>query len=68
MALHPFSSVPNSLVSYLLEAGPTFAEAQAGTGVCLDHHLPCLLSLGRVVEPAPHGMAPVSGEQQRKTF
>lgn len=42
---------------YLLKAGPTFAEAQVGTGMNLDHHLPSLLSLGCVVEPAPHGMA-----------
>lgn len=66
IALHPFSGVPNTLVSYLLEAGPTLAEAQAGTGMSLDHHFPSLLSLGGVVEPAPHGMAPVNGGQQKE--
>lgn len=49
------------LVSYLLEASPALAEAQTGAGVSLNHHLPNLLGLGRVVESAPHGMAPVSG-------
>lgn len=44
---------------YLFEAGPALAEAQAGAGVGLDHHLPTLLGLGRVVEPAPHRVAPV---------
>lgn len=65
IAPYPFSGVPNTLVSYLLKAGPTFAEAQVGTGMNLDHHLPSLLSLGCVVEPAPHGMASVSGGQQK---
>lgn len=49
----------DAFASYLFEAGPALAEAQAGAGVGFDHHLSVLLSLGRVVEPAPHGMAPV---------
>lgn len=60
---HLFPNVPNTLVSYLLEAGTALAETQTGAGVNLDHHLPALLSLGRVVESAPHGMAPGSGGQ-----
>lgn len=57
----PFSAVsPDTFATYLFEAGPALAEAQAGAGVCLDHHLPVLLGLGRVVEPSPHGVAPVS--------
>lgn len=56
----PSSAVSqDAFASYLFEAGPALAEAQAGAGVGFDHHLSVLLSLGRVVEPAPHGMAPV---------
>lgn len=63
----PGAQLPTlALVRYLLEAGPAFAEAQSGAGVGLDHHLPSLLSLGCVVEPASHGMAPVRGGQQKE--
>lgn len=56
----PSSAVsPDARARYLFEAGPALAEAQVGTGVDLDHHLPILLGLGSVVEPAPHRMAPV---------
>lgn len=58
--LRPSSVVtPDAQARYLFEAGPAAAEAQAGTGVDLDHHLPILLGLGSVVEPAPHRMAPI---------
>lgn len=57
----PSSAVsPDTCATYLFEAGPTFAKAQAGTGVDPDHHPPILLGLGCVVEPAPHRVAPVS--------
>lgn len=55
----PCTVWPGAHASYLFEANPALAEAEAGAGVDLDHHLPLLLGLGRVVEPAPHRMAPV---------
>lgn len=56
----PLCRVPNVHASYLFEASPAPAEAQPGAGVDLDHHLPLLLGLGSVVEPAPHRVAPTS--------
>lgn len=67
-APHPARDVPNTPVSYLLEAGPALAETQTGAGMDLDHHLPGLLSLGRVVQPTPHGVASGSGGQMEVKF
>jgi hypothetical protein len=62
----PLLAIPSAPAIYLLEAGPALAEAQAGAGMDPDVHLPSLLGLGRVIESAPHRMAPVSGGQWRE--
>lgn len=61
----PLCRVPDACTSYLFEASPAPAEAQSGAGVDLDHHLPLLLGLGSVVEPAPHRVAPASQQATR---